>query len=334
MSEPLMRAAVLHKLNDFPEIIRVAKPVPAEDQALIRVEASALNRRDDWIRIGMYPHIQLPSILASDVCGVVEQCDAAPELIGRRVVLCPSLNWGSDENHQSHSYHILGMPSAGGLADYICHPVELLVEVPEHLDAGEAAAFSLAGLTAWRALMTQGGLKPNHRVLITGAGGGVGSLAALFAQAFGAKVWISSGKQAVIEDALTSGLQGGVSYREDAWWKSLPRGMDVIIDGAGGEDFGRLISLLGMGGRLVFYGGTNGKWPAISPQHLFFKQAAIVGSTMGSPTEFQRMWHFIAEKKLKPTLDSRWPLEDTKGAFKRLLSKARRGKVVIEVQTV
>ena len=78
--------------------------------------------------------------------------------LGKRVILCPSINWGAHERHQSPSYHILGMPSQGGLAEYICHPVELLVEAPSHLDFGEAAAFSLAGLTAWRALVDQGGL--------------------------------------------------------------------------------------------------------------------------------------------------------------------------------
>ena len=329
MSEQTMQAAVLGKLNEFPTLKRVEKPKSISQSAIIRVEAVALNRRDDWIRIGMYPQIQLPAILGSDVCGIVEECIDAPEWIGKRVVLCPSLNWGEAETHQSPRYQILGMPSQGGLAEYISHPVDLLVEVPAHLEAGEAAAFSLAGLTAWRALMTQGKLQPQQRVLITGAGGGVGALACLFARAMAARVWVSSGKSFVIEEALELGAEGAVSYRDEAWWTMLPKGMDVIVDGAGGVDFGRLVPLLGMGGRLVFYGGTNGKWPAISPQQLFFKQAAIVGSTMGTPREFRRMWAFIAQKQLKPPIDSHWSLERVEEAFKRLLSAERSGKVVI-----
>lgn len=324
-----MSAAVLRSLNAFPEQTIVPVPEPRESEALIQVEACALNRRDDWIRMGLYPNIQLPSILGSDVSGVVVQCDSSPDWVGKRVILCPSINWGAHERHQSSSYHILGMPSQGGLAEYICHPVELLVEAPSHLDFGEAAAFSLAGLTAWRALVDQGGLTENHRVLVTGAGGGVGSFAAQFALSHGAQVWVTSSQPSVIERALQAGASGGRSYLDDNWWKALPKGMDLIVDGSGGADFGRLISLLGMGGRLVFYGGTNGKWPSLSPQHLFFKQASIIGTTMGSPSSYQNMWAHITQKELTPTIDSRWSLDKVQDAFTRLLSPNRAGKVVV-----
>ena len=330
MRQSHMSAAVLHSLNAFPEQSVIPVPMPSDSEALIRVEACALNRRDDWIRMGLYPNIELPSVLGSDVSGVVMECGAAPEWIGKRVVLCPSLNWGGNTRHQSSAYQILGMPSQGGLAEYICHPVNQLVEVPKHLSHAQAAAFSLAGLTAWRALMVQGGLTSEHRVLITGAGGGVGSLATRFALSVGSQVWVTSGKMSVIETAIAEGACGGASYMSESWWKALPKGMDLIIDGSGGDGFGRLVSLLGMGGRLVFYGGTNGKWPSISPQHLFFKQAAIIGSTMGSPVSFKDMWAHIAAKQLVPTIDSCWPLAKVKAAFGRLLSTERSGKVVIE----
>ena len=81
------------------------------------------------------------------------------------------------------------------------------------------------------------------------------------------------------------GAKDGVLYTKPSWKKDLPKGYDDIIDSAGGDDFGSFISLIGSGGRIVFFGGTNGSWPSIKPQHLFFKQASILATTMGSPRE-------------------------------------------------
>jgi D-arabinose 1-dehydrogenase-like Zn-dependent alcohol dehydrogenase len=167
--------------------------------------------------------------------------------------------------------------------------------------------------------------------LVTGAGGGVASLAVTFAIALGAETWVTSGRDEIVEAAKTSGAVGGANYGSPEWWKTLPGHFDLIVDGAGGSEFGRLIRLLGMSGHLVFYGGTNGKWPEISPQHLFFKQAKIVGSTMGSPEEFVAMMKCVSENRLLPTIDSQWPLSGIEAAMQRLVSPQRQGKVVVKV---
>ena len=108
-------------------------------------------------------------------------------------------------------------------------------------------------------------------------------------------------------------------------------GFDLIFDGAGGSDFGELVRLLNPAGRLVFYGGTRGSWPAILPQHLFFKQVSILASTMGSPQEFRDMVAFVNQTRIRPVVDQVFALSDASQALARLESGEQLGKVVIEV---
>ena len=302
------------------------KPVFRSEMALVQLKHSALNRRDQWIVQGAYPNIE-SSILGSDGCGVLLQ---GPEhLQNKEVIICPSLDWGTHEEYQSKNYHILGMPSDGTFAEYCLVPQNNIFAKPTHLSSKQAAAIPLAGLTAWRALITKGRCSAQSRVLITGAGGGVSTFACQLAIAIGAEVWVTSSSEDKIQTSIRLGARGGVNYTEEGWEKKLPKNIDIIIDGAGGKGFGTLIRLISMGGRIVFYGGTVGAWPSIRPQHLFFKQAQIMGSTMGSPKEFTELCLFIEQHQITPVIDSCFPMEQYQNAFSALLSKNRIGKVIL-----
>ena len=102
------------------------------------------------------------------------------------------------------------------------------------------------------------------------------------------------------------GVLGGVNYGHEDWAKQARLlaggGFDVIIDGAGGDGFGQLASLLNPAGRLVYYGGTRGKWPAILPQKLFYRQVDILASTMGSPSEMDAMLTFVESHTIQPSV--------------------------------
>ena len=329
-----MKALELRETNTDPIVCDLTPPIRQAGEALIRVEYAALNRRDVWIRRGQYPGIELPIVLGSDGAGTVcETDDDHQHWLGREVVIYPGRDWGPDERFQSPDYRILGLPDQGTFAEYISVPISCLREKPSHLTSAEAAALPLAGLTAWRALVTRGRLKENERVLVTGIGGGVAQFAATFTHALGGQLAVTSGHQEKLEQVDAS--LGRVSYREDGWQKRLasqvPAGFDIIIDGAGGADFGGLIRLLAPGGRLVFYGGTCGRWPAILPQHLFFKQAEILGSTMGSPADFDAMLACVTERKLRPKVDRTFSFDDGARAFDYLESAKQLGKVVIHI---
>ena len=303
----------------------------------IQLHNSAINRRDDWICKGAYPNIQHQVTLGSDGCGTIvsihkngsveEDIDLC---VGQQVCICPSMNWGEREDIPHKNFHILGMPSDGTFSQNIVVPYQNVFPIPSHLRSVEAAALPLAGLTAYRALMTKGQLQKGNRVLVTGIGGGVAVFVLQFAVALGAEVYVTSSSQEKIDKAISMGAKGGALYTSSNWTKSLPKHFDVVVDSAGGQDFGSLISLIGMGGRIVFFGGTNGTWPPIKPQHLFFKQASILATTMGSPREFLAMCQLVEQYQIIPIVDSVFSLWDHHAAFERLLDRKRFGKIVFE----
>lgn len=331
-----MHALILEKIGQPFEIQPQQLSQLAPGHARVQISAAALNRRDFWITQGQYPGIVTPIILGSDGCGVVESVNGEDqEWVTQEVIINPSLDWGDNPTYQSDAFSILGLPQNGTLASFVDVPVENLFEKPAHLTRTQAAAVPLAGVTAWRALVTRGRCKPGDVVLVSGIGGGVALFAMQFAQSMGCKVVVTSSNPAKLERAKELGAHDGILYTEENWRKTLskkyPQGFDVIVDGAGGEGFGDLARLLANGGRLAFYGGTRGKWPGILPQHLFFKQVDIVASTMGSPADFKAMLKQINEKEIIPIVDSIFELKDNAQAFEKLESSSQFGKIVLSV---
>jgi zinc-binding alcohol dehydrogenase/oxidoreductase len=329
-----MRALSLSEINQAPQLVDLESPQRGPDEVRVRLSHAALNRRDVWITKGQYPKIQTPVVLGSD--GVGTLCDDTDTIkSGTRVVIYPSLYWGDNPRVQSHKYEILGMPRQGTLAEEICIPKSCVFEAPPHLSGPEAAALPLAGLTAWRALFTRGQLEKNQRILITGIGGGVASVAARLALAAGALVSVTSGDTAKLAQARDWGCVHGLNYRDAAYEETLKTTLrssfDLIIDGAGGSGVGGLLNTLAPGGRFVFYGGTAGKWPAISPQRLFFKQVSLLASTMGSPADFEAMLSFVSKHRVTPIVDRTFDLEHGAEAFERLEAGTQLGKVVIRI---
>ena len=328
-----MKALVLTEKGQPPALLDHPDPTPAAGQVLVSLRGAALNRRDLWIVQGKYPGIAPPVVLGSDGVGV----PAAGDLAGQRAVICPSVDWGPDEAVQSDNYTILGNPADGTFAEAIAVDSAALVACPEHLTDAEAAALPLAGLTAWRALVTRGQIRAGDRVLVTGIGGGVATMGLLLAMAHGAEVWVTSGSQRKLDAAVSLGAAGGVRYDEEGWRAkamAAAGGFDLIFDGAGGEGFGALVRMLNPAGRLVFYGGTCGRWPQILPQHLFFKQVSILASTMGSPAEFAAMVAFVSRHQLRPVVDRVFPLRDADAALAHLAGGTQLGKVVLDTTAV
>jgi NADPH:quinone reductase-like Zn-dependent oxidoreductase len=299
------------------------------------LRASALNRRDVWITLGQYPAIRLPCILGSDGAGVVDQLgpETPADCLGREVVVYPAYDWGDNPRFPSPTFRVLGMPDPGAFAEHLCVPAGHVFAKPAHLNWEQAAAIPLAGLTSWRALMTQGAAQAGETVLVTGIGGGVATFALKWAAALGARVFVTSGSDAKLEQARRLGAAGGVNYRENDWAKrlaGLTGGVDVVVDGTGGPAFAGCFSALRPGGRLVVYGATAGNPPAgLDMVRLFFRQARIIGSTMGSPAEFAAMLRFVETHRLEPVLDRVFALDEAVAAHQRLLAAEQLGKIVL-----
>jgi zinc-binding alcohol dehydrogenase/oxidoreductase len=311
------------------------RPMPQvkDNQVLIKLHAAAYNRRDQWIRDGMYPNIQ-PAILGSDGCGTIEQVGSQADKfwLGKEVIINPNNNWGNNPLHQSDEYHILGMPTDGTFAEYIAVEQDRVALKPTHLDSLQAAALPLAGLTAYRAVFTHGGISSESKVLISGAGGGVAQFAFLFAQAVGAEVYVTTGSEDKLQRLMDLGATGGVLYSNPEAYKNLQKTgspFDVVIDSTGGETFATLIKLLGRSGRLVFYGATLGLPPKIDLYRMFFNQIRIQGSTMGNDQEFADMIDLVSQKAIVPIIGETLPFEQAVEGLDRISSAF--GKIVVRI---
>jgi zinc-binding alcohol dehydrogenase/oxidoreductase len=332
-----MKAVVLHETGgpDKLRIEDVPTPSPAPGQVRVALKASALNRRDFWITVGAYPRIQFPSISGSDGAGVIDAVGAGVDesMIGREVIIYPARDWGDDPRCGGPNFRVLGMPDQGTLAEYICAAVEHVAEKPPHLSWVQAAAVPLAGLTAWRAVVTHGEVQPGQKVLVTGIGGGVATFALLWARYHGASVYVTSGSDEKLAQAKQFGAVGGVNYRAADWNKrirELSGGIDLVIDSAGGAVVNAALNTLNNGGRFVFFGATLGNPPeGLEMAKLFFRQIRIQGTTMGTPAEFSAMVEFVNHHRIEPVVDQVLKLEDAVEAYRRLAAGDQMGKLVL-----
>ena len=333
-----MQAIVLQEKKNFDslQIIDVPCPRPGAGEAVVRVKAAALNHRDVWIIQGLYAGIHVPIILGSDGAGIVDAVGDGvdAELPGREVIINPSIGWGGDPRVQQRSYRILGLPDNGTQAEYVCVPAQNLVAKPAHLSFAEAAAIPLAGVTGYRSLFTQGGLCAGETVLITGIGGGVAALMMQMALAAGARVLVTSGSPEKIDMAVAGGALGGANYKSADWGKQLQTlagsaGIDLVVDSAGGEGFGELVNVVNPGGRIVFFGATQGDPPLLPMRKVFWKQLTLQGSTMGDPQDFRKMVRLFETQHIRPLIDGPFPFKDYRSAYRRMMDGAQFGKIVI-----
>jgi zinc-binding alcohol dehydrogenase/oxidoreductase len=330
-----MQAAILKGINQPFVIEEMEMPNVGNNEMLIQLKCSALNHRDLWIQKGQYAGLQFPIVLGSDGAGVVVQVGehVDSQWLNKEVIIDPSINWGQNEKAQQKTYQVLGLPQNGTFAEYVLVPLVNVYAKPGHLNWQEAAALPLAGITAYRSLFARGGLQKGEKVLITGIGGGVALMALQMAAAAGANVFVTSGVDEKINKAKTLGAIDGINYKTENWWKALQEKagtFDLIIDSAAGDSFAKLIDLAASGGRIVFYGGTNGTINNISPQKIFWKQLSILGSTMGSPTDFNNMLKFCRTHQLKPIVDSLFSLPNINAAFDKMNAGTQFGKIVVE----
>ncbi|HEY0947365.1 MAG TPA: zinc-binding dehydrogenase [Opitutaceae bacterium] len=329
-----MRAVVLPAVNQI-KISEVPAPVPAPGEALVELRAAALNHRDVWIKQGQYAGLKWPCIPGSDGAGVVTAVgpDVDPVWVGREVIINPSFDWGTNEHAQGAQFSILGLPRDGTLAEQVAVPAMQLAPKPAHLSWTEAAALPLAGLTAYRAVSTRAQLHADERVLISGVGGGVALFALQFAVMKGAEVWVTSSSADKISRAVALGAKGGFDYTQAGWTKKaasqVPGLFNVIIDSAGGDGFDALLDLAAPGARVVFFGATRGNPPVLPMRKIFWRQLSLLGTTMGSHTDWAAMASFVGMHHLKPVVSDVFPLDRAPEAFDLMARGGQFGKIVV-----
>ncbi|HUG02409.1 MAG TPA: zinc-binding dehydrogenase [Longimicrobiales bacterium] len=338
-----MRAALFYE-HGGPEMLRIEEidvPKPGPGEVRVRVRAVALNHLDLWVRRGLPIDIELPHIGGSDIAGEIDDVGSGVHRVqpGERAVVNPSLWCGEcewclrGEQSQCVNYRIIGEHVRGGAAEFVVVPARNVYPISDGVSFERAAAAPLVFMTAWRALITQGALKPGDTVLVTGASGGVSTAAIQIARFAGARVM-----------ALTSAphmdrvreLGAHVVYdRADGEWtralwrETGKRGVDVVLDSVGTAIFGQCVRSLARGGRMVTYGATTGPTAELDLRVVFWKQVSIVGSTMANQEEFQRVMDLVFAGEFDPVVDSVRPLAEIREAHARLESGEAFGNIVL-----
>jgi zinc-binding alcohol dehydrogenase/oxidoreductase len=333
-----MRAVRLHEIGG-PQHLRlddVAIPELSSTEVLVRIRAAALNHRDVFITEGLYPRIELPKILGSDGAGEVAGLGANVTALaqGDEVVIDPMLGWGGDPRvWDAQKSSILGMPRDGTFAQYVAVPVENVYPKPPDLTMEEAAAIPLAGLTAYRATFTRGNLQPGETVLLTGIGGGVQTFALLFAKLIGARAIVTSSSDSKLERAKALGADATFNYRTMPEWQREVKSLgpiDLVVDSAGGPMLAKALDAVRPGGRIAVYGGTMGD-ATIKLFPLFWKHVTVLGTSMGSPQDFEAMLSLFAGRGLRPVIDRVYPLSEAAAAAIRMAAAEQFGKIVLRV---
>ncbi len=335
-----MKAIVLREPGG-PEQLRledVPTPEPGPGEVIVALRAAALNRRDIAMRSQPRSASIMPYIPGSDGAGVVAATGVGVSGVkeGDEVVIFPSLHWGVFETHPGPDFEILGGPTDGTYAQAIRIPAENVFPKPAHFSFEEAAAFPLAGLTAWRALVSKAQVKPGERVLIPGAGSGVATFAVQIARLAGARVYVTSHSEEKLTRAQAElGADGGADYTRADWVDEIRRlsggGVEVVIDSVGAATFAQAVDLVLPGGRIVIFGTTSGSSTSVELHRLYRKQISLMGTTMGSPKEFAELLAALGGGDVRPVVDATFSLGEAGAAQRRLEQSEQFGKIVLSI---
>ena len=328
-----MRAIILHTHGGPEQLVpaEIPDPTPLPDEVVVDLTAAALNRRDVWQRGATGND---GAVLGSDGAGRVSALgsDVTGIAVGDEVVINPSVGWGDAEDAPAEGWAILGIPRQGTYAERIAIPAADVRPRPQELTWHESAALPLAGLTAWRALVTRGRVQPGMRVLVTGAGGGAATFLVQIARAHGAEVTVTSSSDHKIARAIDLGAAHGVRYTDPGWPAQVGE-VDLVVDSAGAPAWPGALDCLRRGGTLVSFGRTGGVSTELEIPRLFYGQWNLLGTTMGSPREFDQLLAHVRQARWRPVVDSVYPLDDAAAAHARLEQPDRFGKVVLECRS-
>jgi len=342
-----MKAAVFYEPGG-PEKIQfgeVPNPQIDQDQVLIQVKACSLNHFDLLVLREADPdNFTFPFWGGADIAGIVDEIGKSVNQfeLGDRVVVNPGLSCGqcehclNGEESQCNSYGIIGDTIPGGFAEFIAVNETNLLKLPDQLSFEEAAATPLVYQTAWRALMTQGSLRPGENILILGASGGVGSASIQIAKLAGANVIAVTSNTEKMSFAKKLGADIVLNRKSGDYWGELAaltgnRGVDLVLENVGAATWAQSLRSLVKGGRLVTCGRTTGNLAETDIKLIFWNQLRIIGSTMANRKEFSEVMQLIFQGKLSPVIDSVFTLEQAQSAYQRLHDAEQFGKIVIKI---
>ncbi len=285
----------------------------------VELRAASLNHHDLWTLrgVGIDPD-RLPIVLGCDGAGVDEDGN---EVVVHGVIGDPAAGGGDETLDPKRS--LLSERYDGTFAERVAVPRRNLVPKPAAISFEEAACLPTAWLTAYRMLFTRSGLRPGGRVLVQGAGGGVATAAIALARAAGMRVYVTSRAADKRRRALELGAHE--VFEPGA---RLPERVDAVIETVGMATWPHSLKSLRPGGTVVVAGATSGADPGADLSRVFFRQLQVVGSTMGTRDELERLVRFCEVTGVRPVIDSVLPLAQARDGFARMAAGDLFGKIV------
>jgi len=325
-----VRAVVLTEFGG-PEVLRIAEvpaPTPGPEEVLVSVRATALNRADLLERMGMYPN---PFPAAHHVPGL--EFSGVVDAIGERV-----RDWKPGDA-------VMGIVNGGAYAEKLTIHERQAIRVPHGMNVNDAAAIPEVFITAWDALVVQGGLTSGRVALVHAGASGVGTAAIQICRAIGARVIVtcSTSKMAACRHL---GADLIIDYTQTDFVDAVKtfthgRGVDTVLDVIGGDYVDRNISCLAVKGSIVQVGTMAGAPQAVNVGALMFKRARIIGTVLRARPIDEKIaisQRFAAEMLplfdsgvLKPVIDSRHPFDEIAKAHEHMGANANAGKIVVDI---
>jgi putative PIG3 family NAD(P)H quinone oxidoreductase len=328
---PQRMTAIAIKTPGGPEVLVPEErpvPSPGPTEILVRVKAAGVNRPDVMQRKGQYP----PPPGAPDIPGL--------EIAGEVAAL------GANVKRWKIGDAVTALVAGGGYAEYCLAEDQIALPVPKGFSFVEAAALPETFFTVWHNMMERGRLVAGETVLIHGGSSGIGTTAIMLAKAFGAKVIVTAGSPEKCDACRKLGADVAIDYKtEDFVAKTkeatADRGVDLIIDMIGGDYAERNHDAAAVEGRIVQIATQGGFKVTINLLKIMQKRLTHTGSTLrprpvadkaaiGRALE-AKAWPLLAAGKIKPVIDSTYPLAKASEAHARMDSSAHVGKIVLEV---
>ena len=336
-----MRAYVVDNQFGLENLSMVQRdsPSPGPGQLKLKMSSASLNFRDLLMVQGMYnPRQPLPVIPCSDGVGEVVAVGEGvdDEWLERRVAPIFAQGWHAGEPSKAKLKTTLGGPLDGVLAEEMVVSAQSVVEVPQHLSDAEAATLPCAAVTAWNAVVEQGGLGPGETLLTLGTGG-VSIFAIQFARMLGARVIVTSSRDEKLARVLEMGADEGINYGDDEQWgktaKELTggRGVDLVVEVGGAGTLEQSLRAVRIGGQISLIGVLAGGIEEINIIPVLMRNIRIQGVIVGHREMFEAMNRAIAHHQMKPVVDRIFDFEDVPRAFDYLAEGAHMGKICIEI---
>lgn len=314
-------------------------PRPGPGEILVRLRAASLNFRDLLTVEGKYnPKQKLPLVPCSDGAGEVVEVGAGVTRVrtGDRVSTLFAQKWLAGRPTRERLRSTLGGPLDGTLAELAVFDQDGVVRTPEHLSDEEAATLPCAAVTAWSALVTEGGITAGDTVLVQGTGG-VSLFALQLAKLLGARVVATSSRDEKLARVREMGADETINYREVPAWgvraKELTggAGVDHVVEVGGAGTLQQSLQAVRFGGTISLIGNLAGTKTELLLTHVFMQKIRLNGILVGDRESFEAMNRAISLHRLRPVVDRVFPLEDSRAAFEHLAAGEHFGKIVIRL---